>query len=416
MKFDLKYGQGKRRIEITEKNILGEILPGKCKVVEDAVAEVIESLSNPIKSDRLAEKVNPGDRVVILTSDISRPAPSNILLPPIVNELNESGVDDKNIKVIFGLGVHRKQSSEEISGLLGEELYNRLECLNHDVNKCEYIGTTKRGTRVEVNSEVLNSDIIIATGNLEYHYFAGFSGGAKALAPGVCSKKTIMQNHQHFLEPLARSGQIKGNPVREEIEEIGDMVGIDFMVNAVLNSKKELVKVVAGDITKAHREGKKYIEKIYKKEIDELADIVITSPGGFPKDIDLYQTHKAMENGKSALKDGGIMIVLGECQDGLGEEKFAEALLNDSSPDDLIEELKNKFVLGRHKASRIAMIHKNTDIYLVSSLSNDIKEKLFIKNYTDANNALEDALKEKGSGAKIIIIPYGASTLPELKS
>ena len=135
------------------------------------------------------------------------------------------------------------------------------------------------------------------------------------------------------------------------------MVGIDFMVNAVLNSHKKIVKVVAGDVTSAHREGAKYIDDMFSVEIDHLADIVITSPGGYPKDIDLYQTHKAIENASLAVKNGGIIIVVGECRDGLGEGKFAEAFNGKLSPQELIEELKNNFILGRHKVSRIAKIH-----------------------------------------------------------
>ena len=131
---------------------------------------------------------------------------------------------------------------------------------------------------------------------MEFHYFAGFSGGAKAVAPGICNRSTIANNHKHFLDSGAKAGKIEGNPIREEIEEIGEMVGINFMVNAVLNSHKKIVRVVVGDVTKAHREGAEYINNIFGVKIDNLADIVITSPGGYPKDIDLYQTHKAMEN------------------------------------------------------------------------------------------------------------------------
>jgi len=200
---------------------------------------------------------------------------------------------------------------------------------------------------------------------LEFHYFAAYSGGAKAVAPGVCGRETIANNHKHFLDSGAKAGLIKGNPVREEMEEIGEMVRIDFMVNAVLNSHKKIVKVVAGEVTKAHREGTKCINDMFRVEIDELADIVITSPGGYPKDIDLYQTHKAMENASLAVKNGGIIIVVGECRDGLGEGKFAEALNGKLSPQELIEELKKNFILGRHKASRVAKIHLDSKIYLI---------------------------------------------------
>lgn len=271
------------------------------------------------------------------------------------------------------------------------------------------IGTTKRGNRVSLFKEILKADFIIVTGNLEYHYFAGFSGGAKAIAPGICSRNTIANNHKHFLEPGAKAGRIKGNPIREEIEE---MVGINFMVNAVLNSHKKLVKVVAGEVTQAHREGTAYINNIFGVKIDHLADIVIASPGGYPKDIDLYQTHKAMENAMLAVKKGGIIIIADECLDGLGEESFAEALNGELSPLGLMEELKHHFILGRHKVSRIASINLNSEIYLVSHLTDKIKKNLFLKSFDSLQEAFSQALKVQREKAKVLVIPYGGSTLP----
>src|SRR6056297_1794805 len=337
MIYELKFGNKKLEVNIPEKNLMKTILPNDVKSLEKPLLEVKRALSEPIESKKLKELVNTDDEVVILASDISRPAPSYLLIPPIVEELNEAGIRDKQIKIVRGIGVHRKQTPEEKEKLVGKEFFDRIECIDHDVDSCRYVGTTTRGTKAEVFDQVLNADFIIATGNLEYHYFAGFSGGAKALAPGVCSRKTILQNHQRFLDSLARGGQIEGNPVREEIEEIGEFVGIDFMVNAVLNSGKELIKVVAGEVTAAHRKGKEYIEKIYQSEIDELADIVITTPGGMPKDIDLYQTHKASENASLAVKKGGKIIIAAKCEDGLGEDHFGDALTGGKTAQDLID-------------------------------------------------------------------------------
>ncbi len=415
MENKLKYGRSKLTVNIPDKNFQGKIMPEEAEALSNPEAEVNKSLDAPIESAKLEELVSPEDNVVILVSDISRPAPSTVMLPPIINRLNSSGVSDDKIKIIFGLGVHRRQTPEEKKKLVGDEIYSRIKCIDHDRYQCEQIGITSRGTEAEVFKEVLDADFIVATGNLEYHYFAGFSGGAKALAPGVCSKNTIMQNHKQFMDPLARSGQIEGNPVREDIEEIANMVGVDFLVNAVLNRQKETIKIVSGDIEAAHRQGKKYIEEIYEKSIDEKADIVITSPGGFPKDIDLYQTHKSMEHAARAVKEGGKMIVVGECGDGLGEENFAEALTGDKSPQELIEELENEFILGRHKASRVADIHQSSEIILVSSLPKSITEKLFFRCCSDVNSALEEALADIGRDAKVLVIPFGISTLPRMK-
>lgn len=415
MKVSLNYGYGSMALDIPAENYMGTLNPKDIREIEDPINEVRRALANPIGSKKLKELVSSQDKVVILASDITRPSPSSVLLPPIIEELKEAGVSNDQITIVFGLGVHRKQTEEEKMKLVGENVYNQVKCIDHDIENCVKIGITKRGNEVSVFKEVLKSDFIIATGNLEFHYFAGFSGGAKAVAPGICSRSTTANNHKHFLDSGAKAGKIEGNPIREEIEEIGEMVGIDFMVNAVLNSHKKIVKVVAGDITKAHREGAEYTNNIFGVKIDNLADIVITSPGGYPKDIDLYQTHKAMENAMLAVKKGGIIIIAGECRDGLGEESFAEALNGKLSPFELMEELKNNFILGRHKASRIANINLNTEIYLVSNLADEIKKNLFIKSFNSLEEAFSEAIKAQGENAKVLVMPYGSSILPVFK-
>jgi len=415
MKISLNYGHDSTALDIPDENYIGTLSPKDIREIEDPINEVRRALANPIGSKKLKELVSSRDKVIILVSDVSRPCPSYSLLPPILKELNEAGLSNDQITIVFGLGVHRKHTEEEKKRLVGEEVYNQVKCIDHDIDNCVKIGTTKRGNEVSVFKKVLEADFIIATGNLEFHYFAGFSGGAKAVAPGICSRDTTANNHKHFLEPGAKAGIIKGNPVREEMEEIGEMVGINFMVNAVLNSHKKIVKVVAGDVTKAHREGAKYINDIFGVKIDSLADIVITSPGGYPKDIDLYQTHKAMEFASLAVKKGGIIIVAGECRDGLGEGKFAEALDGKLSPQELIEELKNNFILGRHKASRIAKIHLDSEIYLISDLADETKKNLFIKSFNYLEEAFSKAIKVQGEKARVLVMPYGGSTLPNLK-
>ena len=415
MKVSLNYGYDSMALDIPDENYMGTLNPKDTREIEDSINEVRRALANPIGSKKLKELVSSQDKVIILASDVSRPCPSCILLPPILKELNEAGLSNDQITIVFGLGVHRKQTEEEKKKLVGEEVYNQVKCIDHDIDDCVKIGITKRGNEVSVFKEVLDADFIIATGNLEFHYFAGFSGGAKAVAPGICNRSTIANNHKHFLDSGAKAGKIEGNPIREEIEEIGEMVGINFMVNAVLNSHKKIVRVVVGDVTKAHREGAEYINNIFGVKIDNLADIVITSPGGYPKDIDLYQTHKAMENAMLAVKKGGIIIVAGECRDGLGEGSFAEALNGKLSPFELMEELKNNFILGRHKASRIANINLNKEIYLVSNLADEIKKKLFIKSFDSLEEAFSEAIKAQGEKAKVLVMPYGGSTLPVFK-
>ena len=247
------------------------------------------------------------------------------------------------------------------------------------------------------------------------HYFAGYSGGAKAVMPGVSDREAIQANHRMMIEETSAAGRIEDNNIRLDIEEAGDMCGIDFILNVVLNEKKEIVYAAAGDHRKAHREGCRFLDSMYKVRIPSKADIVIASPGGYPKDINLYQAQKALDNAKHAVKDGGIIILAAECTEGLGEDVFAEWLNDADSADDLIERVRSDFRLGGHKAAAIAMVvKKSREVLLVSSMPHDLASGTFMIPYTEIKSAVEHAVHLAGNDAKIIIMPYAGSTLPVL--
>jgi len=406
----LKYGKGAVDVKIDE-NMCTVLYPEDLPGVEDPMAEVSRSLVNPIDKAPLSDLVKGKKDVVILASDITRPSPSHILIPPIIDELNRAGISDDSIKIVFGLGYHRKHTDDEKKTLVGEEVFNRIKCIDHDIDDCVYVGTTKRGTPVEVFREVYNADFIIATGNLELHYKAGYSGGHKALLPGVCSKNTIEKNHVLMFSEGAMPGKIDGNPMREDIEEGGKLARVDFIVNAVLNSHKEIVKVVSGDPIKAHREGAKYIDKMYKRVIPEKADIVVASCGGYPKDINLYQAQKGLDNAQYSVIDGGTIILVAECREGLGEKLFSDWMVNSLSVDEPLKWIKEEFRLGAHKAAVICEVLKRADIYLVSSFDRSFTEKIFFKYAKTVQDALDEAIK-KYRDPEILVLPYANSTLP----
>jgi len=214
MKISLNYGHNLMALDIPDENYMGTLNPKDIKEIENPINEVKRALANPIGSKRIKELVSSQDKVIILASDVSRPSPSSILLPPILKELNEAGVNNDQITIVFGLGIHRKQTEEEKKRLVGEKVYNQVKCIDHDIDNCVKIDITKKGNEVFIFKKVLNADFIVATGNLEFHYFAGYSGGAKAVAPGVCGRESTANNHKHFLEPGAKAGCIKGNPIR----------------------------------------------------------------------------------------------------------------------------------------------------------------------------------------------------------
>jgi nickel-dependent lactate racemase len=244
----------------------------------------------------------------------------------------------------------------------------------------------------------------VCLGTVELHYFAGYSGGYKSLLPGVCARQTIESNHKLMLQPNAEAGRLD-SPVRDDLEEAGQLIGCDFIVNVVLNAKKQIVKAVAGDPIRAHREGVKVVDSMYIVPIQELADVVLASAGGSPKDINLFQAQKALDNAKHALKDGGAIVLAAECREGLGEDVFERWINEAQNKQELVDRLDYAFEIGGHKA----------DVYLVSELQKEIVERAFLLCSQNLEDALQATLKKYGPNARIIVMPFGAYTLPRLQ-
>ncbi len=415
--FTLKYGEQTVSFTLNDDVQIDTLYPNReLDAIEDPVKQIKESLKNPIGTEPLKDlikKENPKN-VVILVSDLTRPCPSHIIVPPLVDELLEAGLRYDQITIVFGLGFHRKMTDQEKQKAVGKDVFEKIRCMNHDISECVFIGKTKRGTPVEVFKPVVESDFIIATGNLELHWFAGYSGGNKALLPGVCSKRTIETNHSYMFLDGAVAGKIENNPVREDIEEAGKMAKVRFIVNAVLNSKKEIVKIVCGDPILAHREGVKYIDMMYKVKIDKKYDIVIASCGGFPKDINLYQAQKGLDNAFHAVKDNGIIVLVAECREGFGEKTFEEWMKKAKSPDEPLEWIKKQFLLGGHKAAGFCKVMKKARIFLYSKMDKQTVEKIFMTPFDSLQDAIDCALKESTQRPEILLMPYANSTLPYL--
>ncbi|RBP46878.1 nickel-dependent lactate racemase [Garciella nitratireducens] len=415
MKVQLGFGKEKLEVIIEDQNILNVLKPNNEITDVGQIEEVRRALQNPIGTKYLKDIVKPNEKIVIITSDITRPMPSKIVLPEVIEELLRAGVSFKDLKVIFALGSHRKHTEEEKKQLVGEDIFSKVQCMDSDRSDCIRMGKTSHGTPVDIYKEVALADRRICLGNIEYHYFAGYSGGAKAIMPGVSSREAIQSNHSMMVKEQAKAGEIDNNPVRQDLEEVISFVPIDFIVNVVLNEKKKIIKAVAGHYIEAHREGCKFLDDIYKIPIKELADIVIVSPGGYPKDINMYQAQKALDNAKHAVKEGGIIIWVANCQEGFGEKIFEKWIIEADYPNDMVESIQSNFELGGHKAAAIGMVlNKCKDIYMVSGLKDEIVKEAFLVPFHDVNSALNQAFCKLGKDAKVIVMPYGGSTLPVL--
>ncbi len=427
MKVRFKFAQEWVEVEIPDENLIAEIHPAQDigtgrdearfpqseEGIRDEERIVRAALEKPLGTPRLHKIVKPGERVVIVTSDITRPMPSHKVFPGVVEELIKGGVVDGNITVVLGLGIHRPHTEAEREKLVGADIARRIRVKDSNPDDTVLLGHTKRGTPVRVDRMVAEADRRVLLGNIEYHYFAGYSGGMKAIMPGVSTREAIRNNHGFMLEAGAEAGRIEGNPVREDIDEALSLCPVDFILNVVLSEEKRIVGAFAGHPIQAHRQGCRMLDRLYKTPIPERADIVVVSAGGFPKDINLYQAQKALDNAKYAVKEGGIIIFHAACSEGYGEPLFEE-WMKTKPPRDMLREIRENFRLGAHKAAAIAAVMGKAEIFFVSALPpSEIPPGM--RPFATIQGAVEEAFQIKGKNAKVIAMPLGGSTLPVIE-
>lgn len=412
MKLEFGYGKTVQTVEVPEKNLMAVLTANPMDHQRRGAEAVRWALEHPIGSPRLRELAKPGQKVVIVTSDISRPLPSYDVLPSVLDELYAGGVKREDITAVLALGSHRHHTEEEQRRLVGERCWSEVRVEDSTPEDCVSMGVTSRGTPVDISRTVAEADFRICLGNIEFHYFAGYSGGAKAIMPGCSTPEAIQRNHSMMVSEDACAGRLAGNPIRLDIEEAVTFCPVDFIVNAVLDEHKHIVYAVAGDVTKAHREGCAYLDRMYRKPIPHRADIVLVSQGGAPKDANLYQTQKALDNAKHAVKKGGTIIVIGACNEGLGSAKFEEWLTQSPSAHSMVERIGRDFQLGGHKAAAIGMVLENARIDLVSEMEDDFVRSIFLNPQPSAQRAFDEAMERYGADATVIAMPFGGATLP----
>ena len=345
----------------------------------------------------------------ILVSDITRPAPSHLMLPPLIQRLKSLGIAD--LRIVFALGTHRRMTSVEERQLL--QGCTSLPYMQHDTRKCVSLGETRRGTPVEILETVASSDLTVATGNIEYHYYAGYSGGAKAVLPGVSSERSVIKNHELMRDPSSITGRLD-SPVRQDMEDAAKIAGLDFILNVVLNGKKEIVQSVAGDFISAHRLGAATVDRMYRRTV-QPADIVVTSAGGRPKDLNLFQAQKALDNAKNAALPGGSIILVAECCEGLGHPVFERWAREATSAEDCWERFGREYEFGGHKAAFLARESLQHHLILVSALPKDRAEMCFFAPAATLEQALQLARARQGRDARLLVMPHGNLTLAVAK-
>jgi nickel-dependent lactate racemase len=424
-KFSLKYGRKEVSFDIPEQALLYELTGWNRPAHEDLPQAYRYALDHPIDAPPLREILKPDDKVVVIVSDITRAWQRNDrTLPILLDYMNQAGLADNQISIMIGVGAHRRNSEQELAELCSQEVCNRVSIVNHDAydtaNMVE-LGTTSRGTPVAVNRLVAEADRVILTGGVIYHYMAGFGGGRKSILPGVSSLETIQQNHLLCLtdkvgggtNASTASGITSGNPMHEDMMETAAFVKPDFLINVVPNIEGDITEIFTGNWVSAWRQACQMAERIFGVAIEAKADIVIASAGGYPKDINLYQSQKTIDNAVYAMRPGGVAVILAQCPLISDPPEFFDWFRYPDIPS-LEAAARDNFLISGWLAIRQMEYKRQGTIILLTEKENiDMARTAHVEPVTTIRAALELAYQKcKTPAPKITVMPQGANTFP----
>lgn len=413
-------------IEIPDPPV-GEInvLEGKAiEPVDDPIAAVTEAINNPIESPSLAEMIPDSGDITIMVSDRTRKTRLDILLPPIVDCLEEKNVSDGRIKILVCLGTHKKHTREQLESIIPVEYLNRFEIMeSHQENPDDFVdvGITPSGTNVRYHSQAMNSSLLICTGGITFHYFAGFSGGRKLFLPGISHVSSIQANHRMtYIEkdgefvrnPACKSTALDGNPVSDDMDDAFHLMPVEsFLVNVILNPQGEVSGVFAGDVIKAHRAGCAEFARLYSLPVEYQADIVIASPGGYPADINLLQSHKSMVNASRALKPGGILILAAGCSEGFSLSDYPD-FMREHTRGEMRSRLMDNYEILGGTTDNLMSITEKFKVFLISGLDGETLTTLGVKALDIESVSWDEVFDGLDSNSKCYIMPNASKYLP----
>lgn len=417
MKATLKWGKGEAVLQIPDKNVLAVLEPSGGEPVPDLAGEVARLVKKPTAGPSLEELVRaikPRTAAVIV-NDMTRSTPSDIMLPPLLEELERSGVPRDGISVVVATGTHRPMTDDETRQTVGDEVFARYRVENHDCDSPDLVdmGTLSTGNRVLVNKTVAEADLRLAIGEVLLHYYAGFAGGRKSVFPGVAGRETVMTNHRMMTAPGVGIGVVDGNVVSEEmVEAVREFCHLHFILNCVSDSSKRIVRVVGGHWYDAWREGINTFKKYNFAPIPKKADVVFISAGGYPKDINMYQAHKAMFMGARALRPGGTMVFFAELAEGYGHKVFEEWALRGLTPEGAIKAFEADFRFGAHKLYYLAKLAIEASVLLYSNSNGEDSRRMFCEKVSAPEEILPILVERYGEDFTSYVIPQGGIVLP----
>ncbi len=418
MQVELAYGKSGLTIEVPEEPTT-VIEPAYLPALPDVDTALLDAMRNPIGALSLRELAKPEQTVAISVCDITRPMPSATVLPVLLSELDH--VPREQLVILVATGTHRANSRQELEAMLGSDVVRDYRVINHnafDKESVRHAGDTPGGIPILLNRHWLESDVRITTGFVEPHFFAGFSGGPKMVAPGLAAFETIMGLHS---APLighhdATWGVTEGNPVHDAIRQVAVQTGVDFSVDVTINRDRQITAVYAGELFAVHHTACRVARRIAMRPVPEPFDVVVTTNSGYPLDLNLYQAVKGMSAAAQVAREGGTIICAAECRDGIPDHgDFKEMLASQDSPEALLE-MVNASGHDRHDQWEVqiqAQILLRNDVYLKSSyLSPEQVRAAHLKPADDIQATIREAIKRHGTHATVCVLPEGPQTIP----
>lgn len=422
METRVKYGRGELEISIPNSCDVTIVESRSDAGYADPDAEIRRRLNDPIDSPPLTELLEAVDTVGVIFSDITRATPNSTILPPILDACETAGIKDSNVRLFNATGTHRTNTESELRELLGSEIAGRYRVVQNVATGSGFtqVGTTRSGNDILINEELLQCDLRILTGYIEPHFFAGFSGGGKAVMPGCAALETIRRNHSplHIDHELASWGILDGNPIAEEVVESIGMVGACFLLNITLNRSREITGVFAGDVQVAHKMGSEFVKARAMQGVSDRFDIVVTSNAGYPLDGNLYQSVKGLSAASRIVRDGGDIIVCAACDDGIPDHgSYARLLASTEGPGELLHQIRNGEIDDQdiwqvQIQARIAE-RAHTHLYTTGLTPDEVKRCHF-EPTSSVSSLLKQLVQPSGDGTSVCVLPEGPETIPYL--
>ena len=414
MQYKLPYGNDFESITIPDSYSVEYISENKIHKPIDVRSEIKKAFSYPLASPTLSDIVKIGDKVAIIIDDHTRPCPSKLLLPYILSELKKANVSHNDITILIATGTHRPPNKKQIVELVGKEILHDYNIVSNDNQSSEYvsIGRTSFDHEIKILKDYVDADVKIILSDIEYHYFAGYGGTRKSILPGIASADSIEHNHAMMFDKYATTGEINRNPISREMDEVLEMIGCDFSIGTVLDKNHQPLGIWAGESKKVMDEGVKLVKSMYSQKISRKPDLIITAADGYPHDINLYQSLKAIHSASAIIKDNGAIILSAKCDEGMGNSVYRKWIEEFKSSYKIRQQLKHHFVIGAHKAYYHRELLRSYDVYLKSLLHPDyVRNHLDFRPVHSIQDAVDEVLRKRKTVEHICIIPNGSTTL-----